>query len=120
MSCVGAAVDRAHALRRRSDPAGVGRATLYRHPDVGAEFERRLAERETDSDVPATLRDQVRSLKAELADVRSRHQEEMTRLRRLTERYANHIQALSLENESLRTGQLLPLSAVKTSPARRR
>lgn len=83
--------------------ASVSRGTLYRHPEARREFERRIAERELRSDLPETLREQVRSLRAELATVRSERWEELVELRETVKLLANQIQRLTLEAEELRS-----------------
>lgn len=82
--------------------AGVSRGTLYRHPEAGREFERRLAERQLQSDLPETMREQVRALRVELAAVRAERWEELVELRETVKVYANRIQRLTLEAEELR------------------
>ncbi|MFE7531451.1 hypothetical protein ACFU7Y_37955 [Kitasatospora sp. NPDC057542] len=82
--------------------AGVSRATAYRAGEILERFRQKIEERTSGPDVPATLREQIRELKGELREARRARHEEIQSLRRSVDILAQHVQALTLENISLR------------------
>jgi hypothetical protein len=72
--------------------AGVGRATVYRHPDV-LDYINSIQLDGPDAISPS---ERIRSLEAEVARLRKEDSVEQRRLRGLNDRYAQHIQMLTL------------------------
>ena len=103
--------------------AGVSRATAYRATEVIEDFRRRVDERGESPAIPATLRERVRELKGELREARTARNEEITDLRRSVDTLAQHVQALTLDNQALRNElhrrsnlSVLPSSRHETPP----
>ncbi len=80
--------------------AGVGRATVYRSVVLG-EFRDAVAHRDTHQPGIAGLQNQIRELKAELAQSRRRHAEEAGELRADRSRLLQLVQVLTLERDKL-------------------
>lgn len=80
--------------------AGVSRASYYRSP-VSAVVTDLLATAQAPRSEIATLRDQVRELKAADKQLRRRHAEQIRELKATVDTYANQIQILALRNANL-------------------
>lgn len=72
----------------------VGRATLYRFPDVLAEIER--AQNRTGETAPTNLMENVRYLKKEVETLRREGNAKARQYKEVAERCAQHIQVLAL------------------------
>lgn len=81
--------------------AGVSRATANRATDIIARFRARLGP-PADENLPASLRDRIRTLTAQVAELKRREHQEITDLRATVSTLAQHVQALTLENQALR------------------
>jgi hypothetical protein len=82
--------------------AGVSRATANRATDILARFRARL-DPSGGADLPAAMRDKIRILTAQVAELKGREHQEMTDLRATVSTLAQHVQALTLENQALRS-----------------
>jgi hypothetical protein len=96
-----ARTDGALTIANLAREAGVSRATANRATDVVARFRAHLAPA-AGEDPPLTLRDKIRTLTAQLAELRRREHQEITDLRATVSTLAQHVQALTLENQALR------------------
>jgi hypothetical protein len=85
--------------------AGVSRATANRATEILARFRSHTSTQAGQDDVPATLRERIRHLETEVRELRSRERQEITDLRATVHTLAQHVQALTLENETLRATQ---------------
>jgi ACT domain-containing protein len=81
--------------------AGVSRATANRATDILARFRDHLDQ--ADDDLPATLRDKIGTLTAQVTELKRREKQEITDLRATVSTLAQHVQALTLENQALRS-----------------
>lgn len=81
--------------------AGVSRATAYRATDIIDRFRARLGQ-DGGEDLPATLRGRIRDLTAQVAGLRRHEHQEVASLRATVSTLAQHVQALTLENQALR------------------
>jgi DNA-binding MurR/RpiR family transcriptional regulator len=97
-----ARTDGALTIANLAREAGVSRATANRATDILARFRGRLDQADGD-DLPATLRDKIRTLTAQAAELRRRENQEVTDLRATVSTLAQHVQALTLENQALRS-----------------
>jgi len=93
--------DGALTIANLAREAGVSRATANRATDVIGRFRTYLATA-TDTGLPDTLRDKIRVLTTQLADLKRREHQEITDLRSTVSTLAQHVQALTLENQALR------------------
>jgi hypothetical protein len=82
--------------------AGVSRATANRAADILGRFRARTAPAPGE-DLPAALRDKIRTLTAQVAEIKRREHQEIAALRATVKTLAQHVQALTLENRALRT-----------------
>lgn len=96
-----ARTDGALTIANLAREAGVSRATANRAADVLARFRDHLDPVGGD-DLPATLRDKIRTLTAQVAELKRRENQEITDLRAAVSTIAQHVQALTLENQALR------------------
>lgn len=96
-----ARTDGALTIANLAREAGVSRATANRATHVLARFRDHLDQ--TGDDLPATLRDRIRTLTAQVAELRRRENQEITDLRATVSTLAQHVQALTLENQALRS-----------------
>lgn len=98
--------------------AGVSRATANRAEAVLAEFHNRIVVlRETPEKLPG-LRDQNRELEHRLAQMTSEKNQIIADLQATVTLLAQQIQALTLENERLRTGVARSLGNITELPRR--
>ncbi|MFI7097641.1 hypothetical protein [Streptomyces lydicus] len=95
--------------------AGISRASAYRAGDVLELFRRRVDERASGPDVPATLRERIRELNGEIHEARRARHQEITDLRRSVDTLAQRVQALTLDNEHLRA-ELAQQGTITTLP----
>jgi regulator of replication initiation timing len=95
-----ARTDGALTIANLAREAGVSRATANRATDILTRFRARLGQ--DGGDLPATLRDRVRDLTAQVAELRRYEHQEVTSLRATVSTLAQHVQALTLENQALR------------------
>jgi len=95
--------DGALTITNLAREARVSRATANRATKV-ADLLREEAARRTNTkhDTPGALRDRIRHLEAELAERRTTDNAEHRRLRQAVHALAQHVQALSLDNDALR------------------
>jgi hypothetical protein len=93
--------DGALTIANLAREAGVSRATANRATDVLARFRARL-DTAAGEDLPATLRDKIRILTAQIAEIKRREHQETADLRATVSTLAQHVQALTLENQALR------------------
>ncbi|WP_127356140.1 hypothetical protein [Actinacidiphila soli] len=98
--------------------AGLSRATAYRATEIIETFRRRVDERGDGPNVPDTLRELIRELTGELREARRARHEEITDLRRSVDTLAQHVQALTLDNQALRA-ELGLRGSISTLPAAR-
>ena len=94
--------DGALTIANLAREAGVSRATANRAADILARLRDQRATA-ADGDLPASLRDKIRVLTAQLAEHKRRGHQEITDLRSTVNTLAQHVQALTLENQALRT-----------------
>jgi hypothetical protein len=97
-----ARTDGALTVANLAREAGVSRATANRATDVVARF-RALLDPSGGADLPATMRDKIRALTAQVAELKRREHQEITDLRATVSTVAQHVQALTLENQALRS-----------------
>ena len=98
--------------------AGVSRATANRAEGVLAEFHNRIiALREAPEKLPG-LRDQNRELERRLAQITTEKNQIIAGLQATVTLLAQQIQALTLENERLRTSAVRPVDNVMELPHR--
>ncbi|AGP54400.1 hypothetical protein [Streptomyces rapamycinicus] len=81
--------------------AGVSRASAYRCPEVVDKFRNLVAEREYAAALPASLRQEVQSLKAAERELRQEHAREVRELRSSINVLAQQVQFLTVENQRL-------------------
>lgn len=86
-------------LGRARPRSGQFTGDRYRATEALETFRQRVDERTSGPDVPATLRE----LQGELREARRARHEEITDLRRPVDTLAQRVQALTLENEQLRS-----------------
>ena len=96
-----ARTDGALTIANLAREAGVARATANRATDILAGFRARL-DPAGGEDLPATLRGKIRDLTAQVAELRRHEHHEVTDLRATVSTLAQHVQALTLENQALR------------------
>lgn len=94
--------DGALTIANLAREAGVSRATANRATDIIDRFRARL-DTPPGEDLPATLRDRIRTLTAQIAEIKHREHQEIADLRATVSTLAQHVQALTLENQALRT-----------------
>ena len=97
-----ARTDGALTIANLAREAGVSRATANRAADVLARFRDHLDQADGE-DPPSTLRGKIRSLTAQVAELKRREKQEITDLRATVSTLAQHVQALTLENQALRS-----------------
>jgi hypothetical protein len=97
-----ARTDGALTIANLAREAGVSRATANRAADILARFRDHL-DQAGGEDLPATLRDKIRTLTAQVAELKRREHQEITDLRATVSTLAQHVQALTLENQALRS-----------------
>lgn len=93
--------DGALTIANLAREAGVSRATANRATDIIDRFRARLDPTDGEN-LPATLRGRIRDLTAQVADLRRHEHQEVTSLRATVSTLAQHVQALTLENQALR------------------
>jgi chromosome segregation ATPase len=94
--------DGALTIANLAREAGVSRATANRATDIIDRFRARL-DVTPGEDLPATLRDRIRTLTAQISEIKQRERQEVADLRATVSTLAQHVQALTLENQALRT-----------------
>jgi hypothetical protein len=94
--------DGALTIANLAREAGVSRATANRATDIIDRFRTRL-DVTADEDLPATLRDRIKTLTPQIAEIKQREHQEIADLRATVSTLAQHVQALTLENQALRT-----------------
>ncbi|TQK43158.1 hypothetical protein FBY35_4609 [Streptomyces sp. SLBN-118] len=82
--------------------AGISRASAYRAGEALELFRQRIDEHSSGPDVPTTLRERIRELQGELREARRARHDEISGLRRSVDTLAQHVQALTLDNQRLR------------------
>ncbi|WP_261563305.1 hypothetical protein [Frankia tisae] len=85
--------------------ASISRATANRATEILARFRGHTSTQAGQADVPATMRERIRQLETEVRELRSRERQEIADLRATVHTLAQHVQALTLENEALRGTQ---------------
>jgi len=93
--------DGALTIANLARAAGCSRATANRATDIIDRFRARL-DTSPGEDLPATLRDRIRALNARIAEIKQREHQEIADLRATVSTLAQHVQALTLENQALR------------------
>jgi hypothetical protein len=93
--------DGALTIANLAREAGVSRATANRATDIIDRFRARLDPADGEN-LPATLRGRIRDLTAQVADLRRHEYQEVTSLRATVSTLAQHVQALTVENQALR------------------
>jgi hypothetical protein len=96
-----ARTDGALTIANLAREAGVSRATANRATDILDQFRARLGH-DGGEDLPDTLRGKIRDLTAQVAELRRYDHQEVTNLRATVSTLAQHVQALTLENQALR------------------
>lgn len=82
-------------VSRLAMEAGLSRATVYRAPELLAQFREAAVIRQPIR-TPSITADRIRQLEAEIAALRGRETDELRSLRTANKRMAQYIQALSL------------------------
>ena len=96
-----ARTDGALTIANLAREAGVSRATANRATGILDRFRARL-DQDGGEDLPTTLRGRIRDLTAQVAELRRYEHQEVTDLRATVSTLAQHVQALTLENQALR------------------
>lgn len=108
--------DGALSIANLAREAGVSRATANRAGDLVETFRQATAERpEPGPDTPAALRARIRQLEADRAARDGVERQEITQLRTAVTALAQHVQALTLDNDALRQA-LHAYGEVRTLP----
>lgn len=95
--------DGALTIANLAREAGVSRATANRDTSLIAAFRQAIRSTSTTSDgTPAALRERIRRLESDLAARKRDEHAELVRLRQTVHVLAQHVQALTLDNEALR------------------
>jgi len=93
--------DGALTIANLARKAGVSRATANRATDILACFRAHVGQADGEN-LPATLRGKIRDLTAQVAELRRYEHQEITDLHATVSTLAQHVQALTLENQALR------------------
>lgn len=93
--------DGALTIANLAREASVSRATANRATGIIDRFRARL-DTTAGEDLPATLRDKIRILTTQIAEIKQREHQEIADLRATVSTLAQHVQALTLENQALR------------------
>lgn len=113
-----ARTDGALTIANLAREAGVSRATANRATDILARFRDRLVQADGE-DLPATLRGRIRDLTAQVAELRRYEHQEVADLRATVSTLAQHVQALTLENQALRDAMERDVGVARMSDSRR-
>lgn len=94
--------DGALTIANLAREAGVSRATANRDRNLVTAFRQAIAARILELETPAALQERIRQLQTELTARENAERKEITRLRTTVNVLAQHVQALTLDNEALR------------------